>query len=188
VFAAAIGLVAIAGCARSASPERVPVAPPAATSRTSALEVTAGPAADPVGSTSASAGIGPTQTVPARAPDAAQEIRAVLDDRWTAGVNRHDLDLKLSAYAGTVSPFFGKPMATKAQVRKVFAVAFDRYRSMKQRLERIDITVTGDRAVVVVYKTRVYDGDPGWSEERLGLARTAAGWRIVSERDIRSSD
>jgi ketosteroid isomerase-like protein len=189
--AAAIGLVAIAGCARAASPEPVPVAPSAAsatTSRTSALEGTASPATDPVDSTSAGEGVGPTPTAPARAGDAAQEIRAMLDDRWTAGVNRHDLDLKLSAYADTVSPFFGRTTATKAAVRKVFAVAFDRYRTMTQRLERVDIKVTGDRAVVVVYKTRVYDGDPGWSEERLGLARTAQGWRIVSERDIRSSD
>ncbi len=120
--------------------------------------------------------------------DPARKIRNVLDNRWCAGVNRHDLDLKLSAYADTVSPFFGKARATKAQVRHEFGTAFDRYKQMSQRLERVDIKASGDRAVVVVYKTRVYDGDPGWAEERLGFAKTAEGWRIVSEQDIRASD
>lgn len=174
----AIALVALLGCASPAS-------------------ITPGTAERPSGTATAAAAVDATRAIAAvtgeesqdaTSASAEEQIRRLLDDRWCAGVNSHDLELKLSAYADVVSPFYGKARATKAEVRKVFGGAFAQYKRMRQRLERVDIKVSGDLATVVIYKTRVYDGDPGWAEERLGLARKPDGWRIVSEQDIRASD
>jgi ketosteroid isomerase-like protein len=186
-----LALVLVLGCAAVSPRQPVPFVQPSAslqakstTPPISAVATAAVPTDEPTAT-------GGARTVKpqgaSQATESEREIRAVLD-RWAGGVNDHDLDEKMGTYADTISPFFGMAKATKADARKVFGGAFSRYEHMSQQLERIDIKVTGDRAVVVVYKTRVYDGDPGWAEERIGFERTPDGWRIVSEQDIRASD
>jgi ketosteroid isomerase-like protein len=192
VSVAAIALVLVGGCASGRSTGLESGASASATTA-GATDTTVGALASATTSAASTEPPGtggandtnPQGSVPAT--DAASEIREVLDT-WCGGVNNHNLDQKISTYADVVSPFFGETKVTKAEVRKVFARPFAMYKHMSQRLERIDIKVKGDSAVARVYKTRVYDGHPGWAEERLGLARTPDGWRIVSEQDIRASN
>jgi hypothetical protein len=143
-------------------------------------------AGDPKGS-SVVGSASSTSAVTSPSTDASIAIRAQLDT-WCGGVNNHHLDEKMSVYADVISPFFGKTTATKAQVRRVFASPFSRWRRMRQHLETVDVDVRGERATVRLYKTWRYDGHPGWAEERLSFTHTSRGWLITSEQDIRASE
>jgi ketosteroid isomerase-like protein len=120
--------------------------------------------------------------------DAQGELRAALD-QWVAATNNRDINLLMNFYAPTVDIFYQRHGATQAMVR-----------AEKTRLlaaaSRIDVRVSdlvtevaadGQTATMRFRKAWDFSGvSPASGEvvQELRWRKTAAGWKIVSERDV----
>jgi serine/threonine protein kinase/ketosteroid isomerase-like protein len=120
--------------------------------------------------------------------DAQGELRATLD-QWVTATNNRDINQLMNFYAPTVDVFYQRRGATQAAVR-----------AEKNRLltaaSRIDVRVSdpstevaadGQTATMRFHKTWDFSGvSPASGEvlQELRWRKTAAGWKIVSERDV----
>jgi serine/threonine protein kinase/ketosteroid isomerase-like protein len=120
--------------------------------------------------------------------DARGELRATLD-QWIAATNSRDINQLMNFYAPTVDVFYQRRGATQAAVR-----------AEKNRLltaaSRIDVRVSdpstevaadGQTATMRFRKAWDFSGvSPASGEvlQELRWRKTAAGWKIVAERDV----
>jgi serine/threonine protein kinase/ketosteroid isomerase-like protein len=135
---------------------------------------------------------GETGTVnrPAQEPprDAQGELRAALD-QWVAATNGRDMNQLMNFYGPTVDIFYQRRGATQAAVR----AEKDRLLTAASRIDvRVSDPVTevaadGQTATMRFHKTWDFAGVSPTSGEvvqELRWRKTAAGWKIVAERDV----
>jgi hypothetical protein len=122
--------------------------------------------------------------------EAAAALRASLE-RWVGATNARDIEGQMGFYATRVRAFYLARNVTHAFVRAEKARVFSSARAIDIRAEEPEIVFqdAGRTAVMRFRKTyRIEDGPRsrrGAVVQELRWQRTAEGWRIFSERDIR---
>lgn len=130
----------------------------------------------------------PPRRVAAR--DEADALRDALGE-WIAATNARDIERQMSFYAPRLSAFYLARDAARDAVRAEKTRVFANVRSVAIRAEEPEIIFQdGGRAAVMRFRKRyrINDGArnrAGEVVQELRWRRTGAGWKIISERDIR---
>ena len=120
----------------------------------------------------------------------ARQLRDALDG-WIAATNARDINRQMDFYAPALSRFYLASNATRAVVRaeKVRVFRSATRVDISAAAPEIIFTAGGRAAVMRFRKTYAVEGGPGARAgevvQELRWARTPAGWRITSERDVR---
>jgi ketosteroid isomerase-like protein len=128
--------------------------------------------------------------VAARGRDAAAELRAALDD-WLAATNARDISRQMIFYLPTLDAYYLQRQVPRAAVRAEKARVFARARTVDIRAAEPEILLSDDGRAAVMRFRKAYVIAGGGQDRRgevvqeLRWQRTAAGWRISSERDVR---
>jgi len=120
--------------------------------------------------------------------DARAELRSALD-QWVAATNGRDIDRLMNFYAPTVSVFYQKREATQAAVRAEKNRLLAAASSIDVRVNEpeTEVAADGQTATMRFHKTWDFSGVSPRSGEviqELRWRKTAAGWKIVAERDV----
>jgi len=117
-----------------------------------------------------------------------QEIRTVLT-RWGETLLEGDVAEHVSLYAPTVSPYFTKKGATRAQIRDDVRQMLGHYGKMTvYKISDISITpIDANNAFATFRKHWETEGSKFSGEEReqLKLTRKGGDWLIASEREVK---
>lgn len=167
-----------------------PVAGTTPTAATQPAEVAAQPAAAPR----------PAEAPP-RASEAATEAAAPADassegelrsalGEWVAATNSRDVGRQMNYYAPKVEAFYLSRNAPREAVRAEKARLFGRASSVNVQAARPEIQMSRDgRTAVMRFRKRYQitgaDSRSGEVLQELRWRRTADGWKIVGERDLR---
>jgi ketosteroid isomerase-like protein len=114
------------------------------------------------------------------------ELRAALGD-WVAATNARDINRQMQFYAPTVGAFYLARNASRESVRAEKARAFASADSVNVQTSEPDVRVSRDgQTAVMRFRKRYRIGErAGEVLQELRWRRTPAGWKIVSERDLR---
>ncbi|HEV2763950.1 MAG TPA: nuclear transport factor 2 family protein [Pyrinomonadaceae bacterium] len=118
------------------------------------------------------------------------ELRAALD-KWIDATNARNVERQMNFYGERVSAFYLTRNATRAAVRAEKSRVFGRAASVNVNASEPEISVSPDgRTASMRFRKRYQiEGDGGGRRgevlQELRWRRTADGWRIVSERDLR---
>jgi ketosteroid isomerase-like protein len=119
-----------------------------------------------------------------------EEILVVVET-WRSSYESGDLDAHMACYADPIATYHGKTNVSNAYVRKGKAPTLnDSGGSRTQTVSAQDVTPSGDTAVAMLDKEWNYTSSAGKVfagkvRSRLSLAKTAAGWKIVGEKDVK---
>ena len=122
--------------------------------------------------------------------DSATDLRRSLDD-WIAATNRRDIGRQMSFYMPQMKAFYLARNTTREAVRAEKNRAFQTARSIDIRADEPEIVIVdGGRTAVMRFRKsyRIVDRArtrSGIVIQELRWQRTANGWRIFSERDVR---
>lgn len=120
----------------------------------------------------------------------AASLRASLE-RWLAATNGRDIEAQMDFYAARVRAFYLARNVSRAFVRAEKARVFTTAETIDIRAEEPEIVFQdGGRTAVMRFRKRyrIEDGPRsrrGAVVQELRWQRTASGWKIFSERDIR---
>ena len=120
------------------------------------------------------------------APDTRTELRASLNE-WIAATNARDVGKQMEFYAPNVEAFYLARNASRAAVREEKSRLFSQARAVDVRASEPEIRLARDGRTAVMRFRKRYKIDERGGEvlQELRWRRTASGWRIVSERDLR---
>ena len=120
------------------------------------------------------------------APDTKAELRTALNE-WVAATNARDVGRQMTFYAPNVEAFYLSRNASRAAVREEKSRLFAQARAVDVRASEPEIRLSrdGSKAVMRFRKRYRIDERGGEVLQELRWRRTASGWRIVSERDLR---
>jgi ketosteroid isomerase-like protein len=126
------------------------------------------------------------------APDADSRaaLRGALDE-WVAATNARDLSKQMSFYNARVNSFYLSRNASREAVRAEKARVLGRAETVDVRAFEPDIRLSRDGRTATMRFRKKYaiTGGPGERRgevlQELRWQRTADGWKIVSERDLR---
>lgn len=120
------------------------------------------------------------------APDTRSELRASLNE-WLAATNARDVGRQMTFYAPNVEAFYLSRNASREAVREEKSRLFARARAVDVRASEPEISLGRDGRTAVMRFRKRYQIDERGGEvlQELRWRRTASGWRIVSERDLR---
>ena len=118
--------------------------------------------------------------------DARAELRAALDG-WVAATNARDVGGQMKFYAPTVEAFYLSRNASREDVRAEKSRVFSQARDVDVRASDPEIRLSRDgRTASMRFRKRYrIDDRDGEVLQELRWRRTASGWRIVGERDLR---
>ncbi len=130
----------------------------------------------------------PEATAPADASTEG-ELRAALGE-WVAATNSRDVGRQMNYYAPRVEAFYLSRGASREAVRAEKARLFGRASSVNIQAARPEIQMSRDgRTAVMRFRKRYQitgeDSRSGEVLQELRWRRTADGWKIVGERDLR---
>jgi ketosteroid isomerase-like protein len=119
-------------------------------------------------------------------PGTRTELRAALKG-WLAATNARDVNGQMNFYAPSVDAFYLSRNASRESVRAEKARVFSQARAVEVTASDPDIRLARDgRTAVMRFRKRYQiDGRGGEVLQELRWRRTASGWRIVGERDLR---
>lgn len=140
-----------------------------------------------------------SRALPTEPPSAAQngDERAQLDgalDEWIAATNARDIKRQMHFYNQTVDAFYLKRNVPREAVRAEKSRVFNQAGLIDVRAAapRIRLSPDGRTATMRFRKKYAIEGGGedrrGEVVEELNWVRTADGWKIVSERDLRVID
>jgi ketosteroid isomerase-like protein len=117
------------------------------------------------------------------------ELRAALGE-WVAATNARDVGRQMNYYAPRVEAFYLSRGASREAVRAEKARLFGRASSVNVQATRPEIQMSRDgRTAVMRFRKRYQitgeDSRSGEVLQELRWRRTADGWKIVGERDLR---
>lgn len=117
------------------------------------------------------------------------ELRAALGE-WVAATNSRDVGRQMNYYAPRVDAFYLSRGASREAVRAEKARLFGRASSVNVQATRPEIQMSRDgRTAVMRFRKRYQitgeDSRSGEVLQELRWRRTADGWKIVGERDLR---
>lgn len=117
------------------------------------------------------------------------ELRAALGE-WVAATNSRDVGRQMNYYAPRVEAFYLSRGASREAVRAEKARLFGRASSVNIQAARPEIQMSRDgRTAVMRFRKRYQitgeDSRSGEVLQELRWRRTADGWKIVGERDLR---
>ncbi|MET0626430.1 MAG: nuclear transport factor 2 family protein [Pyrinomonadaceae bacterium] len=117
------------------------------------------------------------------------ELRAALGE-WVAATNSRDVGRQMSYYAPKVEAFYLSRNAPREAVRAEKTRLFGRASSVNVQAARPEIQMSRDgRTAVMRFRKRYQiagaDSRSGEVLQELRWRRTADGWKIVGERDLR---
>lgn len=117
------------------------------------------------------------------------ELRAALGE-WVAATNSRDVSRQMNYYAPRVEAFYLARGASREAVRAEKARLFGRASSVNVQAARPEIQMSRDgRTAVMRFRKRYQitgaDSRSGEVLQELRWRRTADGWKIVGERDLR---
>ena len=126
---------------------------------------------------------------PAEAPasgEARAELRAALD-RWIAATNERNVERQMNFYGERVNAFYLTRNATREAVRAEKARVIGGAASVNVSTGEPDISVGPDgRTATMRFRKRYRIEDrAGEVVQELRWLKTADGWKIISERDLR---
>ncbi|MBA2340305.1 MAG: protein kinase [Pyrinomonadaceae bacterium] len=139
----------------------------------------------------------PTQSTQINANNAAlnssQELAALQSslDAWVAATNARDVNKQMSFYTSTIARYYTRPYASQDFVRadKMHSIGNASSVEMRVRDTQIEIAPNGRTATMRFLKQYaiVRDGNTSRGEvlSELEWLKTADGWKINSERDLR---
>jgi ketosteroid isomerase-like protein len=121
--------------------------------------------------------------------DVQGELRSALGG-WLAATNERDVGRQMSFYAPTVESFYLSRNATRDSVRAEKARLFARASAVSVEAAAPEIRLSPDGRTAVMrfrkrYRIDGADSRAGEVLQELRWRRTATGWKIVSERDLR---
>ena len=126
----------------------------------------------------------------ARAADAQAELRSALSE-WVAATNARDINKQMSFYNPTVNTFYLTRNVSRDAVRAEKARVFGQANVVEVRAgaSRINLAPDGRTALMRFHKRYSIEGSGvgrhGEVVQELRWQRTAGGWKIVGERDIK---
>ncbi|MDT7777940.1 MAG: SnoaL-like domain [Acidobacteriota bacterium] len=118
------------------------------------------------------------------------ELRAALGE-WLAATNSRDVRRQMQFYAPTVDAFYLSRNASREAVRAEKSRVFARADSVNVQAAAPEIRLSRDGHTAVMRFRKRYQIDGGEGSrsgevlQELRWRRTPAGWKIVSERDLR---
>lgn len=120
------------------------------------------------------------------APDTKAELRSALGG-WIAATNARDIGKQMTFYAPNVEAFYLSRNTSRAAVREEKSRLFSQARAVDVRASEPEILLSrdGSKAVMRFRKRYRIDERGGEVLQELRWRRTASGWRIVGERDLR---
>ena len=120
--------------------------------------------------------------------DAQQQIRSTIT-RWADTLVDGNLDAHVNLYAPTVSPYFTKRNASRAQIGDDVRQMLGRYGKMTvYKISDVNVTpVDANHAFVTFRKEWETEGKKFSGEEReqFKMTRKGADWLIASEREVK---
>ena len=145
---------------------------------------------------------GPSDTAAAVAPAVGARAGGGADDAaagslrgeleaWVEATNRKDIRRQMEFYAPRLAAFYLSRDATRELVRAEKSRVFDAAGAVSVTAEEPEIVfLEGGRAAVMRFRKRYHiEGGPragrGEVVQELRWRRTASGWKIYSERDVR---
>jgi serine/threonine protein kinase len=170
-----------------------------ATRRTSPSTPTDTQNARPETRTDASPQSGVSQPSPASSPEALsptevssdvhRELRSSLEG-WIAATNARDIERQMAFYAPTLEVFYLQRNASRQSVRAEKARLVSQLTSVDVRAGEPEINLNADGRTAIMRFQKSWDfkgAQPSSGEvvQELRWLKTADGWKIVSERDVR---
>lgn len=133
-----------------------------------------------------------SNTLPSAQPNQGDlaSLRSALDG-WVAATNERDLDKLMNFYGAQLEAFYRARDVSHEFVRADKSRLFERADAIKVSIETPEITVGSDDSAVTMRFRKEYVMKVKGRQRRgrvihqLGWQRTAEGWKIVSERDLR---
>ncbi|MFN2454441.1 MAG: hypothetical protein ABR577_09495 [Pyrinomonadaceae bacterium] len=133
----------------------------------------------------------PSSPSPATEDGAASVLRASLDE-WIAATNARDINRQLTFYAPKLNAFYLTRNVSRDFVRAEKARVFARARVIDVRAELPEIIFSneGRTSIMRFRKSYVIEGGEAGTRrgevvQELRWQQTGAGWKIISERDVR---
>ena len=120
----------------------------------------------------------------------AAALRASLEE-WVAATNARDIGRQMSFYPPRLEAFYLTRNVARAEVRAEKARVFARAQNIEVRADDPEIVFTdGGRTALMRFRKRyAIEGGPGARRgeviQELRWRKTASGWKITSERDVR---
>ena len=121
---------------------------------------------------------------------AADQLRTALDE-WLAATNARDIERQMTFYLPTLQAFYLRRTVPRAAVRAEKARVFAHARRIEIRAAEPEILFADEGAAAIMRFRKSYMIEGGGQDRRgevvqeLRWQRTPAGWRIMSERDVR---
>ena len=131
------------------------------------------------------------ESAPGSANDARTALRAVFE-QWLAAINERALEKQIGLYMTKVDSFYSLRDAPLGAVRAHRSRLFTGARSIDMSAGAPDILIDRDgrKATMRFRKQWVIKGrsnSTGEAVQELRLIKTDAGWKIVSERNVRDT-
>lgn len=131
-----------------------------------------------------------TQTSSANGASTQAALNSALDD-WVTATNNRDVKKQMSFYAPKVGTFYRDRNVSRDEVQAEKARLFGQAKSVDIRAEKPEIKLdrSGRTATMRFHKKYQIDGGGearrGEVVQELQWQKTASGWKIVGERDVR---